>query len=72
MKRYYGYDGLEFDAPDHSCPFCKHCTDIFYDSEGAYGFGCLVASAQLNYPENTIAIRDGLPKDCIAFEEEDT
>lgn len=33
-------DGLEVWCPEKSCIFCKHCTDIFYDSSGPYGFAC--------------------------------
>lgn len=34
-------NGCTYQAPDKSCCFCKHCTDIFYDfTHGPYLFMC--------------------------------
>lgn len=34
-------DGLKFGAHKHSCLFCKHCSDIFWDYiNGIYGIIC--------------------------------
>jgi len=34
-------NGRTYQAPDKSCCFCKHCTDIFYDfTHGPYLFMC--------------------------------
>jgi len=32
--------GWKVTAPEHSCLFCDHCTDIFYDSGGIYHLFC--------------------------------
>lgn len=32
--------GWKVDAPENSCLFCDHCTDIFYDSGGIYATWC--------------------------------
>lgn len=34
-------DGYELIANEHSCAFCSHCSDIFYDfTNGPYWFYC--------------------------------
>lgn len=33
-------DGNIYMAHPKSCFFCDHCIDIFYDSNGPYGFVC--------------------------------
>ena len=34
-------DGQKFGAHKHSCLFCKHCSDIFWDyTNGIYGVIC--------------------------------
>lgn len=34
-------NGRTYQAPEKSCCFCKHCTDIFYDfTHGPYLFMC--------------------------------
>lgn len=33
-------DGRKYGAHKHSCLFCNHCTDIFYDSNGIYALIC--------------------------------
>lgn len=33
-------DGRKFGAHKHSCLFCKHCSDIFWDHNGIYGIIC--------------------------------
>lgn len=32
--------GWKVYAPENSCLFCDHCTDIFYDSGGIYATLC--------------------------------
>lgn len=32
--------GLCILSKENSCIFCKHCTDIFYDSKGIYAIFC--------------------------------
>ena len=47
-------------APDKSCLFCDHCTDVFWDyTNGPYMFFC-------ECKENT---DDGTCGNCNAFEE---
>ena len=35
--------------PKHHCVFCAHCTDIFYDAGGPYGFVCDFDAADPEY-----------------------
>lgn len=54
-------NGRTYKAPEKSCCFCKHCTDIFYDfTHGPYLFIC-----DLNCNTET-AFKD----ECSYFEEE--
>lgn len=40
-QRIYTFkNGTEVWCPEKACIFCKHCTDIYYDSRGPYGFAC--------------------------------
>lgn len=54
-------NGRTYQAPDKSCCFCKHCTDIFYDfTHGPYLFMCDLERDAEKAFENT----------CANFEEE--
>lgn len=33
-------NGYAYRMPYAHCVFCKHCTDIYYDSAGPYMFSC--------------------------------
>ena len=40
-KRIYECEYYKVSAPDKSCLFCKHCTDVFWDfTNGPYLFFC--------------------------------
>ena len=40
-KRFFILEnGIVIRAPEKSCLFCAHLTDIFYDSEGIWGHVC--------------------------------
>lgn len=62
--RYKCFDcanGRTYKAPDKSCCFCKHCTDIFYNfTHGPYLFICELECGTESAFEN----------ECACFEEE--
>lgn len=65
MKAYHCKDpigpGVIVNAPDNSCLFCNHCTDIFWDyTNGIYNTYC----------ELDLNIEKGSKGLCINFEEE--
>ena len=52
-------NGKLYAAPLNSCLFCKHCTDILYDSNGPYHCTCDVGEDPTDYT---------LDCSCIDFE----
>ena len=54
--------GYTVKAHPRSCFFCQHLTDIFYDSQGPYGFVC-----NRKMEED---IETGMMGECPGFEEE--
>lgn len=65
MKVYHCKDpigpGVKVLAPENSCLFCNHCTDIFWDyTHGIY----------MTYCDNEKDIKIGAKGECKYFEEE--
>jgi len=41
MKKLFQLEfGMTVEAEAESCLFCRHCTDLFYDSECVYALVC--------------------------------
>ena len=58
MKKQYKLNmGFSVTADEHSCLFCDHCTDIFYDSGGIYLTICDIDKD----------IEEGATGDCTSF-----
>lgn len=56
----FEYGGFGQMMPEKSCVFCKHCTDIWYDSHGIYMAACTINGNS----------EDGLEGECKKFIEE--
>lgn len=65
--RRYNHGNIDVEYPENSCLFCEHCSDIFYDWDGPYAYGCRYG-VDPNDPIQTAIFR--YDEECEHFKEE--
>lgn len=64
QRLYTFMDGLEVWCPEKSCVFCGHCSDVFYDWHGPYGFVC-----DKDFETNEELVDKGCNGECEYFQD---
>ena len=70
MLKDFKSDYYKAQAPDRSCFFCKHCTDVFYDWDGPYAFSC-DCFEESDTDKGILVSQFGLAVNCVKFEPDD-